>query len=122
MYIAAYLGWARLFRAWIDPWLRRQIGAFMGVRIVWVDALHFPLGVRIWGVLPDAGERVEAHVALVAAGVLFGAALVPIVALSLLLSATTWVSTDTAHALYLVSVVLLILFLRWATSRVAESA
>src|SRR5689334_13086989 len=120
MYIAAYLAWAKIFRAWLDPWLRSRIGALMGVTIVWVDALRFPMHARIWGVVPPADELTETHVGLLAAGVMFGAAMLPIVALSLVLSLTTWLPERMAHALYLVSVALIVVFLRGVTHHGAE--
>jgi len=120
-YIALNLGWAKVFRAWVDPWLRRRVGAIMGVEIVWVEALRFPLRASIWGVTGQGDGRIQALVGLLAAGAMFAGAMVPIVALSFVLSLTSWVPQNTAHALYLVSIVLLVLFLRGATNGVVRS-
>jgi len=121
-YIAAFMAWASVFRRWIDPWLRRRIGALMGVEIVWVEALRFPLRARIWGTRHAADERVETRVGFVAAGALFGAAMVPIVALSALLASTARVPEDVGHALYLMSTVLLVVFLRSVSGSASEAA
>jgi hypothetical protein len=109
-YVAAFQAWAWFFQARVDPWARRVVGGHFGVEVVWLPASKFPMEVWIWGLAGRAGSRFDSRVALCATAVCFAAALLPIALLCSLLHWTTCLSSPSAHALYLVTPLLMAVF------------
>jgi hypothetical protein len=110
MIVAGYQAWSWLFRVRVDPWARRVVGGHLGVEVVWLPASQFPLEMWIWGRGGREGRRFDSRIALYATAVCFTAALVPTALLCLLLHWTTWMSSRFGHALYLVTLPLMALF------------
>jgi hypothetical protein len=79
-FAGAYVVWLKVFEEWLEPRLRRCLGAVLGCRVVWVPALGT---FCVWGVEPPAPPHrasLDAKVALVGSAVILCGALVPMIA------------------------------------------
>jgi hypothetical protein len=110
VYLAAYLAWAWVFRARIDPWARRMVGGHLGVEVVWLPASRFPMEMWIWGLAGRAGHRFDSRMALCATAMCFAAAILPTAILCVFLRWTTCLSPHFGHALYLITPPLIAVF------------
>jgi hypothetical protein len=129
VYLAAYAGWAWLFRSRVDSRARRLLGRWLGVEVIWVRASAFPLEIWVWGLTGRAfasgGSRLDSRVALGSVALCLVAAFAPTAALCLVLRRSPWASEELGPALYLTTPLILLVFvashLRWRASEPAAS-
>jgi hypothetical protein len=110
LYLAAYGGWAWLFRSHVDPWARRLVGGRLGTEVIWLPASTFPLELWIWGLSERRGHRFDSRVALGSTGVCLAAAFLPTALLCFVLHWAPGATRQLGHALYLTTVPLVLLF------------
>jgi hypothetical protein len=110
LYLAAYGAWAWVFRAWVDPWLRRAAGRRLGRDVVWVPASMFPLELWVWGLRKPETSGVESRVALISVAVGLAGAFLPIALLCAFLSWRGGSPGTVSGALYLSTPALVMLF------------
>jgi hypothetical protein len=77
VFSGAYVVWLKVFEEWLEPGLRRCLGAVLGCRVVWVPALG---AYCVWGVEPPNRASLDAKVALIGSAAMLCGALVPMIA------------------------------------------
>src|SRR5579864_7610981 len=112
LYITAYVLWAGVVRSRVDPWVRRHIQERLGVEVVWVEALRFPMRTWTWGLSSLGDEALDAHLALVSTVACFlGACLPMAIFVGMLSQSSVFLSLHLRQALYLASIPLLVFFM-----------
>jgi two-component system, OmpR family, sensor histidine kinase KdpD len=112
LYITAHVLWAGVFRSRVDPWVRRRIQERLGIEVVWVEALRFPMRTWTWGLSSPGDEELDARLALVSTVACFlGACLPMVVFVGTLSQWSVFLSLHLRQALYLASVPLLVFFM-----------
>jgi hypothetical protein len=109
-YVAAYLGWARIFHRRVEPLARAALSRAIGRAVEWGPASTFPLPIRAWAVSGSAGARTDAAVAIACVGLSFSAALLPVFALCAVTRWTERVPGRVSEALYLITIPLVVAF------------
>lgn len=110
-YITGYIAWTNIFRSRIDPWLRERIGSRIGVEVVWVPALSFPVKTSTWGLPYSTNARLDSRLALGSAMTCLAAGCMPTAVLCVLSRWTSFLSLTLKHALFLAWTPLLLVFL-----------
>jgi hypothetical protein len=114
LYLAAYAGWAWLFRSTVDSWARRRLGHWLGVDVIWLRATTFPLEIWVWGLAGRDSlredSRLGSRVLLGSLALCLAAAFTPTAGLCLVLRCSSRASGELGAALYLTTPLLLLLF------------
>lgn len=116
LYVAGHQAWAWGVRSGVDPWARRLAGRRLGVDVAWVPTTTFPIAVWAWGLAARLDARLDARLAAASVGFAFAGALAPAVVTGLLLRAVGC-SPHLAHAIYLMTLPLAVLFVALQMTR-----
>ena len=111
IYITAYVSWMSVFRSRVDPLLREHIGSRLGIEVVWVPTVSFPVRAWTWGLSQATNERLDARLAFLSAMTCICAGSLPTVVLCVFSRWTVWLSPALMQALYLASTPMLLVFL-----------
>ena len=118
LYVVAHAGWVWAFRSGIDPRCRAVAGKRLGGRVVWGPATTFPVEVWSW-TLAGPRRSGDGRLSAYCAALCLAGAFSPVVALVLALR-VVGCSTRLLDTLYLMTMPMMLLFVRLVTRRRGE--